>query len=72
MEKGRINITEQSEKAQEENHLQSRNSTFINGFQIGTALNQSGIKKIKGASPFALFTAIFQKNAACMSYGNVV
>ena len=54
-----MNITKHSEEQQESNHLQSRISSFINGFQIGTVLNQSGIRKIKGASPLALFTAIF-------------
>ena len=54
-----MDITKQSEEQQERNHLQSRISTFVSGFQIGTALNQSGIKKIKGASPLTLFMAIF-------------
>lgn len=54
-----MNTTKQSEKQQEANHLQNRISTFASGFKIGTALNQSGIKKIKGATPLALFMAIF-------------
>ena len=55
-----MDTTKQSEKQQEANRLQSRISTFISGFQVGTALNQSGIKKIKGATPLALFMAIFR------------
>jgi hypothetical protein len=54
-----MDTTKQSEKQQEANRLQSRISTFVSGFQVGTALNQSGIKKIKGATPLALFMAIF-------------
>ena len=54
-----MDTTKQSEEQQETKRLQSRISTFISGFQVGTALNQSGIKKIKGATPLALFMAIF-------------
>jgi hypothetical protein len=54
-----MDTIKQSKKQQEAKRLQSRISAFISGFQIGTALNQSGIRKIKGATPLALFMAIF-------------
>ena len=34
-------------------------SEYFAKFKIGTLLNQSGIIKTKGASPLALFTAVF-------------
>ncbi len=49
----------QFEEQQETKHLQSRISSFINNFQVGTKLNLSGIRKLRGASPLALFMAIF-------------
>ena len=54
-----MDTTKQFEEQQEANRLQNRISSFIHGFQIGTVLNQSGIRKLRGTSPLALFTAIF-------------
>ncbi len=36
-------------------------SDYFAKFKIGTLLNQSGIVKTKGASPLAIFTALFQR-----------
>ena len=54
-----MDLTKELEEQQEAKHLQNRILTFMGSFKIGTALNFSGIKKIRGASPLALFTAIF-------------
>ncbi len=54
-----MNIGKQFDEQQEVKHLQSRISLFINGFQVGTMLNLSGIRKLMGVSPLALFLAIF-------------
>lgn len=54
-----MELTKEIENQQEANHLQNIISTFMGGFKIGTMLNLSGIRKIRGASPLALFTAIF-------------
>jgi len=32
---------------------------YFSNFKIGTLLNRSGITKTKGASPLAIFTALF-------------
>lgn len=55
-----MDISKQFDEQQEVKHLQSRISLFINGFQVGTILNLSGIRKLRGASPLALFLAIFR------------
>jgi DDE superfamily endonuclease len=39
--------------------LNSRISSFIGDFQIGTLLNKSGVRKLRGVSPLMLFTVIF-------------
>jgi len=54
-----MDISKQFDEQQEVKHLQSRISLFINGFQVGTMLNLSGIRKLRGVSPLALFLAIF-------------
>ena len=54
-----MDTSKQFEEQQEAKHLRSRIFLFINGFQIGTMLNLSGIRKLRGASPLALFMAIF-------------
>ncbi len=55
-----MNITKEYRKQQEAKRLHNRISSFIDDFKIGTMMNQSGIRKLWGASPpLALFTAIF-------------
>ena len=54
-----MNITSQFEIEQEARRLQSAIRSFFDNFSVGTLLNRSGIKKLKGASPLAIFEAIF-------------
>ena len=44
---------------QEAGRIEDRIATFFHEFSIGTLLNKAGIKKLRGASPCALFAAIF-------------
>ena len=46
-------------KQQEAGQIADRVATFFDDFQIGSLLNKAGIKKLRGAKPRALFTAIF-------------
>ena len=55
-----MDITKQYQEQQEAKHLQSRISSFIGDYQIGTLLNRCGIRKLRGVSPLVLFSAIFQ------------
>lgn len=55
-----MDITKQYQERQEAKQLQSRISSFVGDYQIGTLLNKSGIRKLKGISPLLLFSAIFQ------------
>lgn len=54
-----MDITRQHQEQQEAKRLQGRITSFIEGFQIGTLLNKSGIRKLRGVSPLTLFSAIF-------------
>ena len=54
-----MDISKQHQEQQEVNQLQSRISSFIGNFKIGTLLNKSGIRKLRGASPLTLFSTIF-------------
>lgn len=54
-----MNLTNQIEIEQEASRLQSATRTFFDNFSVGTFLNRSGIRKLKGASPLAVFEAIF-------------
>ena len=54
-----MDITKQYQEQQEANRLHDRISSFMSDFNIDTLLNKSGIRKLWGASPLALFTAIF-------------
>ncbi len=54
-----MDITRQHQEQQEAKQLQSRISSFIGDFQVGTLLNKSGIRKLRGVSPLTLFSAIF-------------
>jgi len=44
---------------QDTKRLNNRISSFVESFNIGTLLNKCGIRKLRGASPLELFTAIF-------------
>jgi hypothetical protein len=55
----RMDTTRKHREQQEAKRLQGRISSFIEGFQVGTLLNKSGIRKLRGASPLTLFSAIF-------------
>jgi hypothetical protein len=54
-----MDITRQHQERQEAKRLQGRISSFFGDFQIGTLLNKSGIRKLRGVSPLTLFSAIF-------------
>jgi|GEM_PF-4253314 len=54
-----MDITKQHQEQQEAKRLQSRISSFMGDFQLGTLLNKSGIRKLRGVSPLALFMTIF-------------
>lgn len=54
-----MNTTSQFDIEQEARRLQSAIRSFFDNFSVGTLLNRSGIKKLKGASPLAIFEAIF-------------
>ena len=54
-----MDITEKHRAQQEAKRLENRISSFKENFKIGTLLNSSGIRKIRGVSPSALFTVIF-------------
>ena len=46
-------------KQQEAGRIVDRVNSFFDDFQIGTLLNKAGIKKLRGATPRAVLTAIF-------------
>lgn len=54
-----MNITRQHQERQEAKRLQGRFSSFFGDYQIGTLLNKSGIRKLRGVSPLTLFSVIF-------------
>jgi hypothetical protein len=54
-----MDITKQHQEQQEAKHQQGKISSFIGKFQVGTLLNKSGIRKLRGVSPLTLFSAIF-------------
>ena len=54
-----MDITKQYREQQEAKQLQSKISAFIGDFRIGTLLNKSGIRKLRGVSPLKLFEVIF-------------
>jgi len=54
-----MDITKQHQDQQEAKRLQSRISSFFGNFQIGTLLNKSGVRKLRGVSPLTLFSVIF-------------
>jgi hypothetical protein len=54
-----MNNTIHVEKQQQAIHLQSRFDSFFENFTIGTLLNRTGIRKVRGVSPVQLVKAIF-------------
>ena len=51
--------TKQYRDQQEAKQLQSRISSFMKDFKVGTLLHSNGIRKLRGVSPLTLFTVIF-------------
>jgi hypothetical protein len=54
-----MNISIEYEKQQEAIRLHNKIDTFFDNFTIGTLLNKSGIRKMRGISPVTLLKAIF-------------
>lgn len=54
-----MNSTTEYQVQQEAKRLDNRIFSFTENFNIGTLLNKCGIRKLRGASPLDLFTAIF-------------
>ena len=54
-----MNHTQYYREQQEAKRLHDRISSFLEDFKIGTLLGSSGIRKLRGAKPLAVFTAIF-------------
>ena len=59
-----MNHTQQYQEQQEAKRLQNRISSFLEDFKFGTMLSGSGIRKLRGAKPLAVFTTIFFKGEA--------
>ena len=55
-----MDITKQHQEQQEGKRLQNKISSFFGEFQIGTLLNKSGVRKLRGVSPMTLFAVIFR------------
>ena len=51
--------TQYYQEQQEAKRLHDRISSFMEDFKVGTLLGGSGIRKLRGAKPLAVFTAIF-------------
>ena len=47
------------QEQQEAKRLHDRISSFMEDFKVGTLLGSSGIRKLRGAKPLAVFTALF-------------
>jgi hypothetical protein len=54
-----MNHTQYYQEQQEAKRLHDRISSFLVDFKVGTLLGGSGIRKLRGAKPLAVFTAIF-------------
>jgi hypothetical protein len=54
-----MDITKQYQEQQEAKQLRSRIASFIGDHQVATLLNKCGIRKLRGVSPLAIFSAIF-------------
>ena len=56
--------TQYYQEQQEAKRLHDRISSFMEDFKVGTLLGGSGIRKLRGAKPLALFTAILRCHSA--------
>ncbi|WP_319548646.1 transposase [Desulfogranum marinum] len=54
-----MDTTKQYHEQQEAKRLHDRITSFIGDFKVGTLLNSSGIRKMRGVKPLELFTVIF-------------
>ncbi len=54
-----MDISKQHQEQQEVKRLEGRIHSFMGNYKIGTLLNKSGIRKLRGASPLTLFFHIF-------------
>ena len=63
-----MNTTSQFKIEQEARRLQSAIRSFFDNFSVGTFLNRSGIRKLKGASPLTVFEAIFMLAFRCQNF----
>jgi hypothetical protein len=54
-----MDTTKQHQEQQEAKQLQSKIFSFIRDFQVGTLLNNSGVRKLRGVSPLTLFSVVF-------------
>ena len=54
-----MDTTRYYQQQQEAKRLQNRISSFLEDFRVGTLLSGSGIRKLRGAKPLAVFTAMF-------------
>ncbi len=54
-----MNHTQHYQEQQEAKRLQNRISSFLEDFKVGALLSGSGIRKLRGARPLAVFTTIF-------------
>ena len=54
-----MDTTRYYQQQQEAKRLQNRISSFLEDFRVGTLLSGSNIRKLRGATPLAVFTAIF-------------
>jgi hypothetical protein len=54
-----MDYTQVYQDQQEAKRLHNRISSFLDDFKVGTLLSGSGIRKLRGAKPLAVFTAIF-------------
>lgn len=55
-----MNTTKQYHGQQEAKRLNDRISAFMADLKVGTMLQKSGIRKLRGVSPLTLFTTIFK------------
>lgn len=54
-----MNHTQNYQEQQGAKRLQNRISSFLEDFKVGTLLSGSGIRKLRGVKPLAVFSAIF-------------
>ena len=54
-----MNHTQYYQEQQEAKQLHDRISSFLEDFKVGTLLGGSGIRKLRGAKPLAVFATIF-------------